>query len=148
MQGMSLTMADMPRTSHKIYDLSRSAPDTRQQVTAGSADFAVAWTAGLATAVASRPLFGAGSAGPLLVLLAASVIALALNTIVLAGRTGQSVGARVAQTADVSRRNGRPVGVVVMAQVLVAGGIARDPRLVKISLAGSGSRGATARTGS
>ena len=125
----------MPSSSSEIFDLSRSAPDARQQLTVASADFAVAWTAGVLVALASRPLCAAGSEVPLLVLLGVSITVLALNTVVLAGRTGQSVGARLAQTADVSSSNGRPVGAVVMAQALAAGGASRDPRLVRISLA-------------
>lgn len=124
-------MERMPRTA-PIYDLSRVA-DRRQQLTAGSADFAVCWTVGLLAAVAARPLFGATSHGPVLVLVGVGLAAWALNAIVLAGLTGQSVGAVVAQTADVCARSGRPVGVLAMArQILVDGAAARDPEFGEI----------------
>jgi len=123
-------------TRHRIYDLSRSAPTVHQHLTAGSADFCLSWMSGLAAMAAARAVIGTATSVPWLVLTVVVTGVWVASTIVLAGMTGQSLGARVAQTADVCPRSGRPAGVAVMARAFVGGSLARDGRLTRISLAG------------
>ena len=120
----------------RTFDLSRATPTVHQHMTAGTADFCVSWMVGLTATAATRSLVG-GATSLAWVLLTAVVAGVwVTSTIVLAGLTGQSLGARVAQTAEVCARSGRPGGVPTMALAFVGGALAREGRLARISLAG------------
>jgi hypothetical protein len=113
----------------------RSLPATgHQRSTALAADFALAWTLGVLAGLVTRQLAGAGTPAPLLALLVTAELVHAVNAIVLAGVTGRTFGARVAQTAEVCSRTGRPVGVRVMAHRFVTSLRAYDPRTMTVSL--------------
>jgi hypothetical protein len=123
-----------------------STPTDRQVATAVAADTAIALTAGAVLALPSTLMFPTGSSGPLLVWAVLACGLHLLNAVWLAGCTGQSVGGRAAQVAEVCPRTGRPVGPSTMAQVLARGGGAmRDPRVVRISTAGAGGNVSRAR---
>jgi hypothetical protein len=123
----------MPSSHRRLFDRSTLATD-HQRFTAAAADFAAAWTLGVLAGLVVRTWLGPGSLLPLLGVLLVAELAHSANAILLAGRTGQTFGARVARTAQVCSRTGRPVGVRVMARVFVTSLRGYDPRTMTISL--------------
>lgn len=106
----------------------------RQKVTSAAADIAIVNTAGIAVALLVRLATGQDSYAPVLVWLALALLLHATNGIWLTGRSGQSLGDRIARVACLSPATGRPVGVNTLARASAAGAD-RDPRVMRVSLA-------------
>jgi hypothetical protein len=92
-----------------------------QSVTAAVADLAVVNGVGVVVGLLARAVTGQQSLVPVLTWMALTLLLHAVNSLWLAGRTGQSVGDRIAQVATLSPTTGRPLGAVNLARVSVRG---------------------------
>jgi len=108
---------------------------SRQVLTSAAADGALITTSSLVVALLVRLGTGQDSYVPGAVWAVVALLVHVANGIWLAGRTGQSVGDRVGQVAYLSPVSGRPVGVATMAEVCTRGGVGRDPRVARVSVA-------------
>ncbi len=106
-----------------------------QTLTSAAADVAVINTAGVAAGLLARLGTGQDSYAPVLVWLAVALVLHVVNGVWLTGRSGQSVGDRVARIASVSPATGRPAGVATVARVSWLGAGGRDGRLARVSVA-------------
>ncbi len=92
-----------------------------QKVTAGTADLAIVNTLGVAAGLLVRDATGQQRLWPVVTWLVLAVAGHLLNSFWLTGRTGQSLGERVAQIATLSPATGGPMGVANLVHVSVRG---------------------------
>ncbi|MGN6132802.1 MAG: hypothetical protein ACTHOK_20935 [Nocardioidaceae bacterium] len=104
-----------------------------QSLTAATADLALVNSVGVAAGLAVRALTTQQSLVPVLTWLALTLLLHGANSLWLAGRTGQSVGDRIAQVATLSPATGRPLGALNLARISVRG--VRPFVVARVSLA-------------
>ncbi len=103
-----------------------------QSVTAATADLALVNGVGVAAGLLVRTATTQQSFLPVATWLLLALLLHAANSLWLAGRTGQSVGDRIAQVATLSPATGLPMGALNLARVSVRG--ARPFVVARVSL--------------